>query len=134
MRNNAHTHEDGHTHSHTHEEARAHSHTHEDGHAHSHAHDAGHTHGHTHDPEQIRKVINRLSRSIGHLQKVRAMVEEGQDCSDVLIQLSAVRAELGSTGRLLLKEHMEHCMVDAVKENDLASLEKIGQVIDRFMK
>ena len=121
--------EDAHGHGHMHE----HGHTYgADGHTHTHGHPHGH--GHTHDPEQIRKVINRLSRSIGHLQKVRAMVEDGEDCSDVLIQLSAVRAELGSTGRLLLKEHMEHCIVDAVRENDLASVEKIGQVIDQFMK
>ena len=121
--------EDAHGHGHMHEHGHPHG---ADGHTHTHGHPHGH--GHTHDPEQIRKVINRLSRSIGHLQKVRAMVEDGEDCSDVLIQLSAVRAELGSTGRLLLKEHMEHCIVDAVRENDLASVEKIGQVIDQFMK
>lgn len=91
-------------------------------------------HSHTHDPEEIRNIVNRLSRSIGHLESVRKMVEDGKDCSDVLIQLSAVRSELGSTGRLLLKEHMEHCIVEAVAQNDQEAIEKMNRAIDMFMK
>ena len=62
------------------------------------------------------------------------MVEDGRDCSDVLIQISAVEAELNSTGRALLKHHMEHCIIDAVRENDTEALEKLNSVIDKFMK
>ncbi len=39
-------------------------------------------------------VINRLSRAIGHLNAVKKMTEDGRDCSEVLIQLSAVRANI----------------------------------------
>jgi len=52
----------------------------------------------------------------------------------VLIQLSAVRAALTSTGRLLLKEHLEHCVVEAMHENDRESLDKVNKAIDQFMK
>ncbi|MCI2049346.1 MAG: metal-sensing transcriptional repressor [Lachnospiraceae bacterium] len=93
-----------------------------------------HNHSHTHDPEEIRAITNRLSRSIGHLESVKRMLQDGQDCSDVLIQLAAVKAELNNTGKLLLKEHMEHCIVEAVRENDAASIEKMNDAIDRFMK
>ena len=133
-----HTHEDGHTH--THEDG--HTHTHEDGHTHT--HDGGHTHthdgehhqnhSHTHDPKEIRAIVNRLKRSIGHLDKVRRMVEDGEDCADVLIQLSAVKSEINNTGKLILKQHMEHCIVEAVRENDQASIDKMNEAIDRFMK
>ena len=61
-------------------------------HAYLHAHGIAHTHGHVH--ENQRAVINRLSRAIGHLEKVKRMVEEGHDCSEVLIQLAAVRSAL----------------------------------------
>lgn len=91
-------------------------------------------HSHTHDPDEIRKIVNRLSRSIGHLESVKRMVEDGKDCSDVLIQLSAVEAELKSAGRALLKQHMEHCIVEAVMENDQQALSKLHSVIDKFMK
>lgn len=112
-------------------------HTHADGTTHTHDHDGAHEHGphsHTHDPEEIRAIVNRLARSIGHLEKVKRMVENGDDCADVLIQLSAVRAALTSTGRLLLKEHLEHCVVEAMHENDREALDKVNKAIDQFMK
>lgn len=115
-----------HTHSHTH----PHDHTHGDDHAQA----RSHNHSHTHDPKEIRRIVNRLSRSIGHLESVKRMVEDGKDCSDVLIQLAAVRAELNSTGKQLLKEHMEHCIVEALEEQDSEALQKLNQAIDQFMK
>jgi len=115
-----------HTHVNTHEEEHTHPHTHEDGHHHNHSH--------THDPHEVRAIVNRLKRSVGHLDKVRRMVEQGEDCADVLIQLSAVKAEINNTGKLILKQHMEHCIVEAVRENDQASIEKMNEAIDRFMK
>ena len=112
-------------------------HTHADGTTHCHTHHGEHEHGahsHTHDPKEIRAIVNRLSRSIGHLEKVKRMVENGDDCADVLIQLSAVRASLTSTGRLLLKEHLQHCIVEALDENDTEAMEKVNKAIDQFMK
>ena len=82
----------------------------------------------------MRAIINRLKRSIGHLDKVRRMVEDGEDCADVLIQLSAVKSEINNTGKLILKQHMEHCIVEAVRENDQTSIDKMNEAIDRFMK
>ena len=116
---------------HIHDHVHDHEHEHESipGHSHSHG-----IHSHTHDPAEIRKIVNRVSRSIGHLESVKRMLEDGRDCSDVLIQLSAVEAELNSTGRALLKQHMEHCIVEAVQENDTETLTKLNTVIDRFMK
>lgn len=95
-----------------------------------------HTHGHshTHDPKEIRAVINRVSKSIGHLESVKRMLENGEDCADVLIQMAAVRSEINNAGKVLLKEHLEHCIVEAVAENDQASIKKMNEAIDRFMK
>lgn len=121
---------------HTHDGIHYHSHgvAGEGEHSHDGSHGHAHNHSHTHDPQQIRAIINRLKRSIGHLDKVRRMVEEGEDCADVLIQLSAVKSEINNTGKLILKQHMEHCIVEAVRENDQASIDKINEAIDRFMK
>jgi DNA-binding FrmR family transcriptional regulator len=109
-----------------------HGHSHAHAHDHDHLHD--HSHSHTHDPEEVKKVINRLARSIGHLQSVKRMVENGVDCSDVLIQLAAVRAELNNAGKVLLKQHLEHCIADAIEENDTAAIDKMNSAIDKFMK
>jgi DNA-binding FrmR family transcriptional regulator len=111
-----------------------HYHSHEDAHIHGEEGDHHHNHSHTHDPQQVRAIVNRLKRSIGHLDKVRRMVEDGEDCADVLIQLSAVKSEINNTGKLILKQHMEHCIVEAVRENDQSSIDKMNEAIDRFMK
>lgn len=116
---------------HIHEEEHIHDHSHEDGHEHSHVH---HNHSHTHDPEEIRKIVNQLSRAAGHLNSVKKMVENGTDCADVLIQLAAVKGELSTIGKALLKEHIGHCIVEAVAEGDTESVEKMNRAIDRFMK
>ena len=55
---------------------------------HVHTHDGTHPHHHSH--AQTKAVLNRLSRAIGHMESIKRMVEEGRDCSEVLIQLSAV--------------------------------------------
>ena len=119
---------------HTHDGIHYHSHSHEDAHVHGEEGDHSHNHRHTHDPQQVRAIVNRLKRSIGHLDKVRRMVEDGEDCADVLIQLSAVKSEINNTGKLILKQHMEHCIVEAVRENDQSSIDKMNEAIDRFMK
>ena len=77
-------------------------------------------------------VKNRLARAGGHLAAVARMVEEGRDCREILLQLSAVKAQLSNIGKIILKDHLEHCIFDAVsgKEESLSALEK---AIDRLL-
>lgn len=96
--------------------------------------ESGHTHPHSHEHTQTKAVINRLSRAIGHLESVKRMVENGQDCTEVLIQLAAVRAALNNTGKIILKDHISHCLVDAVENGDTDSIEQLNEAIDRFIE
>lgn len=89
-----------------------------------------HVHSHTH----TKAVLNRLARASGHLEYVRRMVEEGQDCTDVLMQLAAVRSALNNTAKIILKDHIEHCIVDAVASNDEEAISDLNRAIERFMK
>lgn len=109
-------------------------HCHEHSHSHEHMHDHMHEHGHVHSPEEKKAVINRLSKAIGHLEAVKRMVEKDADCSDVLIQLAAVRSAINNTGKVVLKNHLNHCIVEAVEENDMEVIERLNQAIDKFMK
>lgn len=102
---------------------------HSEGVPHSHG-----SHGHTHSHEHTKNVLNRLSRAIGHLQSVKQMVEDGRDCSEVLIQLAAVKSALNNTGKLILKDHIEHCIVDAVEQGDHQAIVDLEKAIDQFMK
>lgn len=108
------------------------------GHAHSHTHVLENgtvvTHTHTHSHEHTKAVLNRLSRAIGHLESIKKMVENGRDCSEVLIQLSAVKAAINNTGKVILQDHIEHCIVDAVESGDKEALDELNKAIDRFIK
>lgn len=106
---------------------------------HSHGEDAYETHshgehGHHHSHAQTKAVLNRLSRAIGHLESIKRMVEDGRDCSEVLIQLSAVKSAINNTGKIILQDHIEHCIVDAVEHGDKDAIKELERAIDRFMK
>ena len=121
-----------HTPQHEHEEHSGHGQGH-DG-QHTHDHNGHHTHSHTHDPAEIKKIVNSLSRTIGHLESTKKMLMDGQDCADVLIQLAAIKGEVNNAGKALLKEHLEHCIVEAVAEDDKEAVDKMNKAIDMFMK
>ena len=91
-----------------------------------------HSHSHTHT--NTKAVLNRLSRAIGHLTAVRGMVEQGRDCSEVLIQLAAVRSAINSTCEVILKDHLEHCIVDAVATGDSKALEELNRAVELLLK
>ena len=109
-------------------------------HSHHHTHDHSdsehnhdHHHMHSHDPEETKKIVNRLSRAIGHLESVKSMVENGRDCTEVLIQLAAVRSALNSTAKVILKDHLEHCISEG-GANTEEQLRALNDAIDKFMQ
>jgi DNA-binding FrmR family transcriptional regulator len=116
------------------EETEEHTHPHEHTHSHEHPHDHHPNHTHTHSPEHTKNVINRMNRAIGHMESVRTMIEEGRDCSEVLIQIAAVRSAINNIGKLILKEHIDHCVVDAVETGDQQCLDDLEDAINKFIK
>ena len=83
--------------------------------------------------EHTKAVLNRMSRAIGHMNAVKKMVEDSRDCSEVLIQLSAVRSEITNLSKVILKDHIDHCIIDAVKENDEAAIEQLKGAIEKLL-
>ena len=103
-------------------------------HTHTHVGKDGTVYEHTHTHENTKAVLNRLSRVIGHMQSIKRMVEDGRDCSEVLIQLSAVKAAINNTGKVILQDHFKHCLVDAIESGDVQEIEELNKAIDRFIK
>ena len=101
---------------------------------HAHSHTEAHSHSHPHVHESKKNVVNRLARAIGHLEKVKRMVEDDCDCAEVLIQIAAVRAAIENTGKVILQDHIQHCIVDAVEEGDDQAIAILCAAIDKFMK
>ena len=130
--------EHSHDHAYLHEHNIPHLHhetdVHDADHNHEHAHSHDHAEGHGHVHENTQAVLNRLSRAIGPLESVRKMVENGRDCSEVLIQIAAVRAAITNIGKVILQDHIQHCIVDAVEHDDEQALDALCQAIDKFVK
>lgn len=101
--------------------------------------DGGHTHDesvhpHVHSEESLRRIVNRLSRIEGHVRGIKTMVQQNTDCSDVLLQIAAVRGALDRVARIVLDEHLSECIVRASKEGNIeAELQHLKAALDRFL-
>jgi len=90
-------------------------------------------HEHQHRHQDTKKVLDRMSRAIGHMEAIKRMVEEGRDCSEILIQLSAVRSAINHVGKIVLQDHINNCVVDALQTGDKKVLENLNNAVDKFL-
>lgn len=60
------------------------------------------------------------------------MVADGKDCSDVLLQLSAIESSVQKLSKAILKNHIEHCVKDSVTNGDLTALDRLNEVLDKY--
>ncbi len=84
--------------------------------------------------EHHQQVLNRLARIEGHVRAIKRMVEEDTPCPDVLMQIAAVRSALNSVGRVILEDHIQSCMVEAVEKDDYKrALRDLKNSLDKFI-
>ena len=135
---NIHTHiaEDGTTYTHSHDKKHntSHVHSHDDTHTHSHDSINNTAHPHHHHNENTKDVLNRLNRAIGHMEAIKTMIENDRDCSEVLIQIAAVRSAINNIGKIILEDHINHCVVDAIETGDSQVLKDLNEAINKFVK
>lgn len=91
-------------------------------------------HSHADHHPNKKNVVNRLSRIIGHLKGIKTMVEDDVDCSEILIQLSAVRSALNNTGKIILNDHINHCLMHAYENDDKEMLARLNDAVGKFLK
>lgn len=87
-----------------------------------------------HEHKQTRAIVNRLSRIEGHVRSISKMVTEGRDCSDVLIQISAVRSAINKVGRVVLEDHLESCLFNVgVSPEDNEVWADVKEALDVYL-
>ncbi|WP_096186266.1 metal-sensing transcriptional repressor [Evansella halocellulosilytica] len=85
--------------------------------------------------KERKQIVNRLARIEGHVRSVKEMTKEGRDCGDLLIQLAAVRSAIDSCGKIILYDHLESCVVNAVKSGDeQLILKELKEAMDKFIR
>ncbi len=86
-----------------------------------------------HNHPQSKQVINRLARAIGHLESIKKMAEEGRDCSELLIQISAVISALNGASKVILEDHINHCVIEAAKVDDKKVINDLIEAINQYV-
>jgi DNA-binding FrmR family transcriptional regulator len=65
--------------------------------------------------ESVRKRLNRVE---GQVRGIAKMVEADRYCIDVVTQIAAVRAALGKIEEEVIRDHVGHCVADAIRSGD----------------
>ncbi|MBT9155926.1 MAG: Copper-sensing transcriptional repressor CsoR [Firmicutes bacterium] len=86
-----------------------------------------------HPHPQSKSVINRLARIAGHVEAIKRMAEEGRECSDLLVQISAVTSALNSVGKVVLEDHISQCLVDSGSPEQREVLNGLLDAIDKYL-
>lgn len=82
--------------------------------------------------EDLKNLKNRLSRMQGQLNGIGRMLDENRYCGDILVQIAAVESALTSFGHLVLKEHMETCVQEKIKQGDEEVIEETLELIKKL--
>ncbi len=86
------------------------------------------------EPELVENLQARLSRIEGHVRGVKRMLQEQEDCNDILIQLTAVKAALNQVTIKLLEGHMRTCVTACALSGDMQALEHLNRALALALK
>jgi DNA-binding FrmR family transcriptional regulator len=77
--------------------------------------------------DQKEDVLRRLNRIEGQVKGVKRLVEEDTYCVEVMTQLSSIHEALRGVGKILMRNHLQHCVTDALRDGDESKAAKTYQ-------
>jgi CsoR family transcriptional regulator, copper-sensing transcriptional repressor len=81
-------------------------------------------------PNTRKNTRARLARIEGQVRGLTKMIDEDRYCIDIITQVRATRAALLRIERLVLQDHLSHCIADAVESDNKKDREqKIDELI-----
>lgn len=80
-----------------------------------------------------KSIDNRLAAIEGHVRAVRQMLKEDKECEDILLQISAIEGSLNKLGKIILKEHLNHCVKEGIEQGDTDILDRFNTVLDKYL-
>lgn len=85
-------------------------------------------------PEEVKKLLNRLSRIEGQIRGIRGMVEKNVYCTDILMQVAAANAALNAFTRELLGNHIRTCVANDIRNGKDETIDELVQTLQKLMK
>ena len=84
--------------------------------------------------EEIKKLLNRLSRIEGQVRGIKAMVENDAYCADILIQSQAINAANNAFNKDLLNRHIHTCVLRDIKSGNDQAVDELSDLVLKLMK
>ena len=84
--------------------------------------------------KEYKDLINRLNRIEGQVRGVKNMIESDAYCTDVLVQVSAIRSALNSFSKVLLTNHIKTCVVDNLKQGNDEVVDELVATLQKLLK
>ena len=77
--------------------------------------------------------LNRLRTIRGHISGIEKMIEEGKDCADILVQITAVTSSMIKVKSMVSKHLVDQCIDMALaEEKDLKK--EMTRLLDNILK
>lgn len=84
--------------------------------------------------KEYKDLINRLNRIEGQVRGVKGMIEDEAYCTDILIQVSAIRAALNSFNKVLLENHIKTCVAKDIRDGKDETIDDLLATLQKLMK
>lgn len=83
----------------------------------------------------VKKLCQRISRVEGQLGGIRKMLESDKPCDEIIIQLNSAKAALQKISQIVLEDHLEHCVLDALREGKgEVQTESLKRALNQYTK
>lgn len=83
--------------------------------------------------EYGKECITRLNRIDGQIKGIVKMIENGEECEQVLVQLHACTCALKKTSNIILKNHLNTCVKESVARGEDDVMQAFTKIIEKFM-
>jgi DNA-binding FrmR family transcriptional regulator len=82
---------------------------------------------------KTQNLTTRLNRIEGQVKGIKAMIERGDYCDDVLTQIAAAQSAMSAVAKILLESHMRTCVSRRLKEGDDTVVDELIKTVGRLL-
>ena len=84
--------------------------------------------------QEYKNLLHRLNRIEGQVRGIKGMLEKGAYCPDILVQVAAVNAALGSFNKVLLGNHIRTCVADDIRAGKDETIDELVNTLQKLMR
>ena len=82
---------------------------------------------------KTQNLTTRLNRIEGQVKGIKAMIERGDYCEDVLTQIAAAQSAMSAVAKILLESHMRTCVTRRLKDGDDTVVDELIKTVGRLL-